>query len=58
MVPAAEVDGDERGPGLDEPAGEQGGLPPVVPTVEITQARLALRGRLGEPGTWTINDQP
>ena len=42
MVPAAEVDGDERRAGLDQPPGQQGALAPVVPAVAVAQARFFL----------------
>ena len=40
MVPAAEVDGDERRAGLDQPARQQRALAPVVAAVAVAQARV------------------
>ena len=48
MVPAAEVDGDERGAGLDQPPGQQRALAPVVPAVAVAQLRI-FRGDVERP---------
>ena len=42
VVPAAEVDGDERAPRLDQPAGQQAALAPAVPAVAVAQPRVFL----------------
>ena len=40
VVPSAEVDGHERGAGLDQPAGQHTALAPVVPAVAVAQVRI------------------